>query len=78
MAEVTVEELSDNGAELVGRVQAGERFTITRSGSPVAELRAVRRQPTTAATLLARWSTLPTVDPDELRAELDRIADSSL
>lgn len=78
MAEVTVEELRGRSAELVSRVQAGERFTITRSGWAVAELRPIRRPPTRAAALLARWSTLPTVVPGELRADLDRIADSSL
>ncbi len=69
MGEVTVEELIDRAAELVDRAHAGEQFTITRSGRGVAELRAVRREPTNAATLIARWSTLPKIDPDELRAD---------
>jgi prevent-host-death family protein len=78
MAEVTIRELRNHGGEVIERVEAGERLTVTRAGQPVAELHPVRRRPATAATLLERWSKLPKVDPSALRADIDQLLDSSL
>src|ERR1700761_7345203 len=41
MARVTIRELCDQGGEGVDRAARGEQITVTRSGRPVAELRAV-------------------------------------
>jgi prevent-host-death family protein len=71
MAEVTVRDLRKHGDEVLDRVAAGARFTVTRSGRPVAELVRLGRVPATSATLLERWSRLAPVDPDALRADLD-------
>jgi len=78
MAEVTIRELRNHGGEVIERVEAGEQLTVTRAGQPVAELHPVRRRPATAATLLERWSKLPSVDPSALRADIDQLLDSSL
>ena len=43
MADVTIRELRNEGGEVVDRAARGERITITRSGQPVAELRALAR-----------------------------------
>lgn len=40
MALVTVRELSNNTAEVLRRVEAGETIEVTRRGTPVAVLRA--------------------------------------
>jgi prevent-host-death family protein len=78
MPEVTVRELRNPGGEVLDRVEAGARLTVTRSGRPVAELVPLRRPPATADTLLARWSSLPPVDPERLRADIDALLEPEL
>jgi prevent-host-death family protein len=78
MADVTIRELRNRGGQVVDRVAAGERVTITRGGRPVAELRPVHPPGPNAATLLDRWHRIPAVDPQTLRADLDNVIDPSL
>lgn len=78
MKEVSIRELRNHGGEVVDRVAAGERLTVTRGGKPVAELRPVASPTLTAEVLLDRRRHLPTVDPYALRTDLDRILDTSL
>lgn len=73
--EVTIRELRNHGGEVLDRVVAGARLTVTRSGRPVAELVPLRRPPATSVTLLERWSRLAPVDPGALRADLDDLLD---
>jgi antitoxin (DNA-binding transcriptional repressor) of toxin-antitoxin stability system len=77
MANVTIRELRNHGGDVVDRAARGEQITITRSGRPVAELRALR-PPLSAEALLSRWQRLPAVDPVALRADIDKLLDSSL
>lgn len=77
MAKVSIRDLRNHGGEVVDRAARGEEITITRSGEPVAELRAVR-PPLSAGALLSRWQHLPAVDPVALRADVDRLLDPSL
>jgi antitoxin (DNA-binding transcriptional repressor) of toxin-antitoxin stability system len=77
VASVSIRDLRNHGGEVVDRAARGEQITITRSGRPVAELRALH-PPLSAEALLSRWSRLPAVDPRALRADIDRILDSSL
>jgi antitoxin (DNA-binding transcriptional repressor) of toxin-antitoxin stability system len=77
MANVSIRELRNQGGEVVDRAARGEQITITRSGRPVAELRALR-PPLSAEALLGRWNRLPSVDPVALRADIDQLLDSSL
>lgn len=72
MAIVTIRELRSQGGKLVDRVLAGESLVVTRSGTPVAELRPMRTRGVDAATLLARWRHLPAVDPGVFRVDLGR------
>jgi prevent-host-death family protein len=78
MSEVSIRELRNHGGDVVDRAAKGERLTITRSGKPVAELRPLRRQPMSLETILARHRLLPTVDPDQLRRDLDQVLDPAL
>jgi prevent-host-death family protein len=78
MAEVSIRDLRNHGGEVIDRVQAGERVTITRDGRPVAELRPVGAPALTAEEVLRRWRRLPPMDPDKLRADIDAILDPSL
>jgi antitoxin (DNA-binding transcriptional repressor) of toxin-antitoxin stability system len=50
---------------------------ITRAGTPVAELRAVRPG-LSAEVLLDRRRRLPEVDPGRLREEIDQLLDAGL
>lgn len=78
MADVTIRDLRNRGGEVVDRVLAGEALTITRSGKAVAELRPVRQPTLDAATLLARWRHLPSIDPAAVRQDVDVVIDPSL
>jgi prevent-host-death family protein len=77
MESVTIRELRNHGGEVVDRAARGERITITRSGKAVAELRPLRPA-LSAEALLERWRRLPPVDPAVLRADIDRLLDTSL
>ena len=77
MAQTTVRDLRKRGREIIERVIAGERLTITRSGRPVAELRPLGRRGPDGATLLARWKRVPCVDVDDFRRDLDSLLDPS-
>jgi prevent-host-death family protein len=76
--EISIRELRNHGGDVVDRVAAGERLTVTRSGKPVAELRPVGRPGVTAEVLLERWRRLPRLDPDRLREDVDEVLDPSL
>lgn len=77
MANVSIRELRNEGGEVVDRAAGGEQITITRSGRPVAELRALR-PPLSAEALLRRWKHLAPVDADALRLDLDSLLDPGL
>jgi len=76
--EVSIRELRNHGGEVVDRVAAGERLTVTRAGKPVAELRPLGRPGVPAKVLLERWRRLPHVDADRLREDLDGLLDPAL
>lgn len=63
---------------MLDRVVAGELVTVTRDGTPVAELRPLARRPLPATSLVARFAALPPVDPDRFREDIDRVIDQSL
>lgn len=76
--EVTVRELRNHGGHVLERVVRGETLTVTRDGSPVAELRPLGRRSLPTAELIARAKRLPQVDPDRLRDDIDAVLDQSL
>lgn len=78
MSDVTIRDLRHHGGEVVDRVARGEQITITRGGKPVAELHPTAPTALTAVTLLARWKSLPRVDPTTLRSDLDELLDADL
>jgi prevent-host-death family protein len=77
MASVTIRDLRNHGGDVVDRASRGEKITITRAGTPVAELQPLR-PPLSADVLLDRWRRLPEVDPIKLRDDVDRLLDPSL
>jgi prevent-host-death family protein len=76
--EVSIRELRNHGGDVVDRVAAGQRLTVTRSGKPVAELHPIARPALKAEALLERWRHLPHVAPDRIREDLDELLDPSL
>jgi len=78
MADVSIRDLRNHGGEIVDRAARGEQVTITRAGTPVAELRALPTRALSAEALLSRWRRLPAVDEAALRSDLDRLLDAGL
>jgi prevent-host-death family protein len=78
VAEVSIRDLRNHGGDVVNRAARGEQITITRSGKPVAELRAVSPPTLTAQALIDRWRRLPPVDAAAFREDVDRLLDASL
>ena len=75
---MSIRELRHHGGDIVDRVTAGERVTITRGGRPVAELRPVSEPRLTAEVLFDRWRQVPVTDPVAWRADVDGVLDPSL
>jgi prevent-host-death family protein len=73
MSEVSIRELRNHGGDVVDRAAKGERLTITRSGKPVAELRPLGREPMSLDAAIERRRSLPALDPDRLRQDIDQI-----
>lgn len=78
MDEISIRDLRNHGGEVMKRVEHGESLTVTRAGVPVGELRPLPRPRLTANTLLARWRTVPVVDPVAFRADIDAVLDPTL
>ena len=78
MSEVSIRELRNHGGEVIDRVAAGERVTVTRDGRAVAELRPLGRPALPTRVLKRRWSRLPALNPEAFRRDLDHVLDSSL
>lgn len=78
MAEATIRDLRNHGGDVVDRVMRGETVTITRNGTPVAELRPLHPPPVPLHVLRDRWRRLREVDPSLLRAEVDAVLDPLL
>lgn len=71
-------ELRNHGGRVLERVSRGETLTVTKDGSPVAELRPIARRSLPAAELIARAKRAPKVDPERLREDIDAVLDQSL
>lgn len=78
MPTISQRELRNGSAAVVDGVEAGQTYTITRNGVPVAELRPIGpRPPPTAAELVRLAGTLPPVDGAAMRREADEFFDDS-
>ena len=78
MDTVTVRELRNHGGEVLDRVARGESLVVTRDGAEVAQIMPMRRRTRKSADLIAARRTLPKLDLDRLRADLDRVLDPGL
>ncbi|MDQ6856746.1 MAG: type II toxin-antitoxin system prevent-host-death family antitoxin [Candidatus Dormibacteraeota bacterium] len=78
MSEVSIRDLRNHGGDVVDRAMHGEEITITRDGTPVAELHPLRAQRLSGEVLLARWRRLPNIDVARFRADVDAVIDQTL
>jgi prevent-host-death family protein len=78
VGEVTIRELRNHGGEVMDRVERGETLTVTRAGVPVGELRPLPHPRVTAQTLIQRWRSVPLVDVEALRRDIDAALDPTL
>lgn len=74
--QISQRELRNDSGEVLRRVERGESLVITRNGTPVAELRPLRRQRFVAAeAAVALFAAAPAIDSIRFRADLDAVAD---
>ena len=78
MTEITIRELRNHGGKVVDRVALGEHLTVTRDGKPVAQLLTLEPPPLSSLALADRWASLPPMDPESLRRDVDSILDQTL
>lgn len=71
-------DLRNHGGHVLDRVVRGETLTVTKDGTPVAELRPILRRCLPAGELIARARRAPAVDAERLRRDIDAALDQSL
>lgn len=71
-------DLRNKGGEVLERVLAGERVTVTRDGKPVAELRPVPGTFLSAHAVVERFRGLPPIDAARFRADIDAVIDQAI
>lgn len=71
-------DLRNKGGEVLDRVLAGERVTVTRDGKPVAELRPVPGTHLSAHALVERFRRLPPIDAGRFRDDIDAVVDQTI
>lgn len=72
---VPVRDLRNNSAAVLKRVHQGESVVVTKDGEPVAEVIPLRRTPLHRDQLLERWATLPSIDAEQFRRDVDDMLD---
>jgi prevent-host-death family protein len=76
---ITQRELRNDRGAVLRAVQAGETLTVTRNGTPVAELRPVGRARMVRREVIARARRVaPSIDAARFRADMDTTIDPSL
>lgn len=79
MPDITPSELRNDSSRILRRVEQGERFTVLRGNTPTAEvIPAQGRGYQTRGEIAAAVATLPAIDADRFRADLDEFVDSEI
>jgi antitoxin (DNA-binding transcriptional repressor) of toxin-antitoxin stability system len=74
--EITQRQLRNDSGEIMRELDGGERFLVTRNGTPVGELTPLpRRRLVPAAVALAAFAGAAEIDPVRFRADVDRVLD---
>jgi prevent-host-death family protein len=73
---ITQRELRNQSAAVLREVEAGRTIVVTRNGTPVGELRPLRRHRfVPRATIAEAASRAPRIDAGRFRADLDAVID---
>ena len=76
MRSITQRELCNESAAILRDVQAGQSITVTRNGTPVAELRPVSPcRFVSRAAVAEAAQTMPPIDAARFRADMDVVVD---
>jgi prevent-host-death family protein len=79
MRTISQRELRNDSAAVLRDVESGQTITVSRNGTPVAELRPVpRRRFVPRAVIADAARQAPRVDLARLRADLDAVVDQSV
>ena len=74
MRTVTERQLRNDAAAILRQVEAGDHVTVTRNGTPVAELRPLAACRFVPRSLIrAAAATAPRIDAERFRADLDAL-----
>jgi prevent-host-death family protein len=77
--EISQRELRNDSGAILRAVEAGEDFVVTRNGTPLSELRPLRRRRFVAkAELAAAARQLARIDTVAFRSDVDEVVDQSL
>jgi len=77
--EISQRELRNDSGSILRAVAAGEDFLVTRNGTPLAELRPLRRRRFVPRTELAKAiAQLTPLDVTAFRADVDAVVDQDL
>jgi antitoxin (DNA-binding transcriptional repressor) of toxin-antitoxin stability system len=77
--EISQRELRNDSGRIMRALTEGETFVITRSGEPIGELTPLRRHRfVRAEAAIELFRTAAPVDYDQLRHDLDQIADQHI
>lgn len=79
MRTITQRQLRNDSGTILREVEAGEHLTVTRNGTPVAELRPVAARRFVPRSLIrAAAPTAPRIDAERFRADLDALVDQDV
>lgn len=73
---ITQRELRNDSGAVLREVEAGRTIIVSRNGTPVGELRPIKRRRFVARAVIADASgTAPRIDAQQFRADLDAVVD---
>ncbi len=76
MTTITQRQLRNDSAKVLRAVQEGQSMTVTRNGTPVAELRPVAARQFVSRTVLEEAArNAPRIDARRFRADIDAVVD---
>ena len=77
--EISQRELRNDSGAVLRAVESGEEFVVTRNGTPLAELRPLRRRRFVGrAELVASSRHLAPIDAETFRADVDSVIDQGV
>ncbi|PZP14118.1 MAG: type II toxin-antitoxin system prevent-host-death family antitoxin [Brachybacterium faecium] len=71
-------DLRNRSADVLRRVAHGESLTVTKDGEPVAYVVPLPRKSLSVEEPVSRRRSLPRVDADQLKADIDELIDPAL